>query len=98
MPPLQGLADHHQEGVGRRPGLLIAGLDAQDSLRDEAIDEFRVVILWSELKLVKVCKNDSRASPSISATALAQIIKGTEWQQSLNAIFTYNLKMCVPDD
>ena len=48
MPPLQGLADHHQECVGRRSGLLVAGLDAQNSLRDESIDELRIIILQGE--------------------------------------------------
>lgn len=39
MPTLQGLADDNQESIGRGSGLLVAGLDAQNGLGDEAVDE-----------------------------------------------------------
>ncbi len=39
VPPLQGLSNHNQKGVRGRTSLFIAGFDAKNSLRDEAIHE-----------------------------------------------------------
>ena len=45
VPALQGLADDDEKCVSGGTRLLVAGLDAKNGLRNQAVDEARTVIL-----------------------------------------------------
>jgi hypothetical protein len=49
VPALQGLADDDEKCVSGGTRLLVAGLDAKNGLRNQAVDEARTVILKNKI-------------------------------------------------